>query len=280
MSDSLVEAWAKLASSSGRSAGLRRIRIDPLRYRVYAGWTMPAGRPALAVLVATVSVPPDIELPQSTGFSVTVERLPQDNESSILLLEADSERYYEVFARLAEDVQNNIAGAKNEEMLVTMFVARLQRWQGISEMPQRYSPLTLWTDWPVGGTMVFLLSSLVPKIGIDAAVRAWRGPDGANQDFEFDGQAVEVKTSSANPEGKVHISNILQLTDRGLDALYLRHILVSTHQQAGLSLPELILRVRNELSVLPTAGQLFETKLFDAGYLDSEESHYRRMGLA
>jgi len=279
MSDSLADAWKELATSSDESSGLRRIRVEPMQYCVYAGWTIPSGQPALAAVVDTASVPMDIDLPQSAGFSVSISHLPHDAASSLVLLQAESDQYHEVFDRLAEDVRAEIRNADSERNLVTTFVARLRRWQ-LFLSRRRVAHLSRSEQVGLWGELWFLRSHLIPKLGMDSAVQAWRGPDGANQDFEFSGQAVEVKTSSANPEGKVHISNILQLVDEGLEALYLRYIHVSIHQGAGTSLPDLILRVKNDLGACSSARQQFEMKLFDAGYLDSEESHYRRMGLA
>lgn len=279
MSDSLAGAWRQLAASSDESSGLRRIRVEPMQHRVYAGWVVPSGQPALAAVVDPTSVPVDIDLPQSAGFSVTIDPLPHDAASSLILLQAESEQYHEVFDRLAEDVRSKIRDAESERHLVSTFVARLRRWQ-LFLRRRRTARLSRSEQVGLWGELWFLRSHLIPMLGMDSAVQAWRGPDGANQDFEFSGQAVEVKTSSANPERRVHITNILQLVHDGLEALYLRYISVSMHQGAGTSLPDLILRVKDELGACSSARQLFEVKLFDAGYLDSEENHYRRVGLA
>lgn len=279
MSDSLADTWKQLAASSDASSGLRRIRIEPLQHRVYAGWTVPAGQPALALVVRSSTIPADIDLPQSSGFTVSIDHMPQQSGDSLVLLQAESEQYHEVFDRLAEDVRNEVRTAESERQLVTTFVARLHRWQHFLSR-RRGARLSRSEQIGLWGELWFLRSHLIPTIGVDGAVKAWRGPDGANQDFEFAAKAVEVKTSSANPEGRVHISNLLQLVDEGLDALYLRYISVSEHQGAGTTLPDMVLRVRQDLGSTSPALQQFEAKLFDAGYLDSEASHYRRMGFA
>jgi hypothetical protein len=279
MNDSLAQAWKQLATSPDESSGLRRIRVEPMQHRVYAGWIVPSAQPALAAVVDTTSVPTDIDLPQSAGFAVSITPLPHDATHSLVLLQAESEQYHEVFDRLAEDVRCEIADSESERHLVTTFVARLHRWQ-LFLSRRRAARLSRSEQIGLWGELWFLRSYLIQMLGADNAVQAWRGPEGANQDFEFSGQAVEVKTSSANPEGRVHISNVLQLVDDGLEALYLRHISVSIHQGAGLSLPDLILRARNDLASSASARQQFDSKLFDAGYLDSEEHYYRRMGLA
>ncbi|MEX2670889.1 MAG: PD-(D/E)XK motif protein [Phycisphaeraceae bacterium] len=279
MSDMLADAWNQLAASSDESSGLRRIRVEPLQYRVYAGWTVPSGQPALAAVVEASSVPADVDLPQSSGFTVSIDPLPNDSDMRLVLLQAESEQYHEVFERLAEDVRNEIRTAESEGRLINIFVARLRRWQ-LFLSRRRDARLSRFEQIGLWGEIWFLRSHLIPTLGIDSAVHAWRGPDGANHDFEFSGKAVEVKTSSANPEGRVHIANVLQLVDTGLDALYLRYISVSIHQGAGTALPDLILRLRQKLGASSTARQQFEGKLFDAGYLDSEDDHYRRMGIA
>jgi hypothetical protein len=42
----------------------------------------------------------------------------------------------------------------------------------------------------------------------------------------------------------------------------------------------LIVRVRDDLGSSSSARQQFDARLFDAGYLESEENYYRRVGLA
>ena len=112
------------------------------------------------------------------------------------------------------------------------------------------------------------------------AVAAWQGSSGSNQDFEFSGKAVEVKTTTSNPHEKIFISNLRQLEPTGLDDLYLHHQAVVIHRGAGQTLPSLISDIRQALNSFPAALNTFNEKVFNYGYIDSEADYYEEEGFA
>ena len=80
MNKSLAEIWKELASVSDTHNGIRRLRLEPDCFKIYAGWSMPLRQPALVLEVSTASMPSDVELPQSVGLAVsTIPLIPGRN---------------------------------------------------------------------------------------------------------------------------------------------------------------------------------------------------------
>lgn len=278
MSKKLPEIWEGLASAPTTEDGIRRLRLDPDCFKIYAGWCLPENQPALVLEVTVKALPNDIEYPQSTGFRLTVDALKPGREGlSRIILRAKDVQFSDIFPVLVQDVYDYIKQSENETTLVRRLVTRLHCWQvflkrhRLARLPES-KVIGLW------GELWYLKSRLIPYIGIDASIRCWRGPDGCNQDFEFGGIAVEIKTTASNPHEKVSISNLRQLEVDGLIDLYLYHIAVAVHQDSGISLPELIDQIRSQIASCPNAIESFNEKLFQTGYLDSEAGWYRRTG--
>lgn len=118
---------------------------------------------------------------------------------------------------------------------------------------------------------------LANAVGIEEAIGAWKGPDGAPRDFETSGIAVETKTSAANEPQVVPINGERQLDDHGLDGLFLLHLSLEILRDAGESLPATVAAVRNLVVGGPAAGTL-EDRLVDSGYSDSHAHLYARTG--
>ncbi len=278
MSKSLKEIWAELASLSNNQEGISRLRLEPDRFNVYAGWSFSVQQPALILETELTSLPADIEFPQSIGFSVSKTPLVPGKSGIVrILIEALDDRFRDLFPVLIQDIYEYIILAANETDLVRRTVSRLNHWQVFLK---RYRHVRLSEKRQIGlwGELWFLYSRLTPHIGIEAAINSWQGPDGRNQDFEFNETAVEVKTTSANPHEKLYISNARQLEPAGLDNLYLYHIALVVHRESGLSLPRLIADIRQVVHANSAALENFNERLFKSGYLESESSWYEKIG--
>jgi hypothetical protein len=278
MSKSLKEIWTELASLTNNQEGVRRLRLEPDRYKVYAGWSVPIQQPALILETETASLPADIEFPQSVGFSVSIAPLVPGRSGTVrITIEAKDDRFRDLFPVLIQDIYEFIILAPNEIDLVRRTVSRLNRWQVFLKR-NKHARLSEMRQIGLWGELWFLYSRLIKYIGIEAAINSWQGPDGRNQDFEFNGEAVEVKTTAANPHEKLHISNARQLEPAGLDNLYLYHIALVIHRESGISLPGLIADIRQLVQANSTTLESFNEQLFQTGYLESELTWYERTG--
>lgn len=278
MNDVLSDKWKELSESTGAAAGLSRLRLDPDHFYIYVALQHPEKLPALIIEVATEEMPVDLEFPQSAGFQVAADQIKVGQSSRVrIVLMIKDVLYQDVFEVLAQDIYEKLVPADSETDLVRSLVAQLYRWQGFLKhrKDRRLSDSEQTGLW---GELWFMNSKLLPEVGEAGSVGAWRGAERKNQDFEFSGIAVEVKTTSANPHEKVHISNLRQLEPSGLKRLYLYHLAVVIHRESGISLPDLIGSIRGALSPVPQALEAFNNKLFLTGYLDPDSDYYYDRG--
>jgi hypothetical protein len=161
--------------------------------------------------------------------------------------------------------------------LLTTFLTRLKRWQIFLE---QHSPDGLGEAAQQGlyGELWFLRQAVLPQLGTLRGVLSWSGPAAAQQDFQFSGCAVEIKTTSSKQHQKLSIASERQLDNTGTGALILLHLSLDARQGGGETLPEMVASVRSLLETSSSARDEFENRLFEAGYLDSYASRYEYTG--
>jgi hypothetical protein len=100
------------------------------------------------------------------------------------------------------------------------------------------------------------------------------GPALAPQDFAFGAAAVEVKTTTGAQPQLLRITSERQLDTTALDHLALFHLSLDAREGTGQTLPDLVGEIRTIL-LDPAAADVFEDRLFGAGYLDAQAAQYR-----
>lgn len=183
-------------------------------------------------------------------------------------------RGQDVFTVLAEDLARRAVGSSEWEAARRVLSA-LGRWQKFLAAAGR----SLSDDARRGlwGELWALEHVIIPAIGIEAAVGAWRGPAGAPQDFQYQGTAIEAKTRAARSPAVVRISSEQQLHDTPWQNLFLCHIAVDEQDGAGETLPQRIASLRR-LVAATAAAELLEDALVDAGWLEAEAEKHQMRG--
>jgi hypothetical protein len=125
----------------------------------------------------------------------------------------------------------------------------------------------LWTLRDVAG----------PAVGFNASVKAWRGPLGSDQDFQFPGVALEVKTSTSHALERLVIASERQLDVMPDIALALIAMSLDARPSHGETLPEMVNSIR---SVAAEAGclQILEERLTLSGYRLEDADRYADIG--
>jgi hypothetical protein len=227
-----------------------------------------AGEPAIAAWKA--------DWPQSTGFSVNVEGVSSSHNRLRVVVRLVGAAYRDVFGALVADVLAAVAAAASERDGVIALAARLERWQKFlaKHGPEGLSPLQ---QRGLYGELWFLTEQVVPEAGPAGAVASWTGPLAKDQDFQFRACSVEVKVTAANPDQKIHVSNVRQLDDtgRGTAPLFLLHVALEERKAQGDTLVELVRRARD---LVAGGSHDFEERLRLAGYLDVHASRYEGTG--
>ena len=275
----LSTLWQSLDEDARRAeAGyvLRRLATDTEHFDLRLAVIAPERTRALMIRFAKDAQDP-MEIPDSTGFSLSTVTLPGDlSGTTTLELRLRSRIYADVFDALVRDLVESSSDATTEADAVVRIVDRLKRWQMFIA---RTAPDGLSRSEQIGlfGELCVLRALVVPALGILAAAEAWTGPAAKTQDFQHGGVAIEVKGSAAQQPQYVRISSERQLDDLGVAKLYLAHVSLDERRGSGETLPELVESVR-ALCETARAATLIETRLFDVGYLDEHAHRYQETG--
>jgi hypothetical protein len=271
------ELEIKAATSSLDKILTRRILKDSA-FDFHLGIRMPERLRVLLIRVPRENVINPSLLPVSKGFEVRQTVLQEDyGHHATIQLTLNDYNYKDIFSRLAEDVISVSSCESSDKAMIHTFFKRLKMWQHFLE---RHGTEGLDPEGQRGlyGELRFIQDFFIPEIGIGAIPYGWTGPKKKHRDFQVGGVAIEVKTSIAKQHQKITIANEIQLDDTGLDALYLYYLSLSEHQGAGMTLPELVEKIRRKISEERIIADEFEVLLIEAGYLDEHRDKYESIG--
>jgi hypothetical protein len=231
-------------------------------------------RRALLLRTLSSAIPPRHHWPSSAGLELLGLQLNDQIYFGVALREP---RFRDVFAALAEDLARRIEATTSPTEAVATLLDQLTRWQkflaslrgGLSAEEQR----GLW------GEIHFLCSHLLPALG-PSIVAAWKGPEGASQDFQLSSGCVEVKTTLANQPQVVRIANERQLDDTNRNAIFLHALALEVIEGDAATLPATVNGLRATLAPHAIASEQFEDALLAIGYFDTHAPRYAGCGYA
>lgn len=274
------EIWDSLRSAHGRGAEVvvRRVRLDA-KIGILAAMRKPGNVPMLVLEIRTEALPAGFTVPDAGGFSTTIRPDVPGPKGSVVveleLLEASGEP---VFMALVDDVLSRVGPAESDRKAAAELSLCLRRWQAFFRA-HGFMGLTSEQQQGLFGELLFLRGLMVGVSSLDIAIRAWTGPSGSNQDFEYAGHAFEVKTTASNPLSAVRVSNLRQLDDECVDSLHLVVVEVERHENAEGTLPEAVEQMRRlVLEEAPHMAFDFADRLTEYGYLDQHAKHYSTTG--
>jgi hypothetical protein len=272
------EIWAELearqAENNGSGFLVRRI------HAVSGLWfgqalEQPGNTRMLTLRVSRDAAPAHVALPEGGGFEARWRNMPGEPGQVHLQLVLLEPRFRDIFSRFVQGVIDRVQDIADEHSAVTAFITQLERWQAflrnrgtdlLGEMERQGLYGEAWV----------LRNVLLPDLEPAVAVTAWTGPRATPQDFQLPRGFLEVKTTSAVNPRELTISSAAQLDDSSGRSIILVHLPIRTDGDGGESLPELIAGLRHDLAAHPVALELFEGRLFEAGYLDADAPEYAR----
>jgi hypothetical protein len=276
----LAEVWRELEARAPQETSGRMVQriwpdseIDLFATLELSGG--PRARRALELQVAEREVQ-GFDAPEGTGqVESRVERRPGARAALVLsLLDPGAD---DLFAEMCEGIARVTAAATSEATAISAWTGRFAKWRRLLRGGAR--PLSPERQRGLYAELRSIRDLLIPSLGFDEAVRAWKGPEGGARDFETRGCAVEVKASAANEPQVVSINGERQLDDAGLRALVLVHDSLEILRDAGETLPALVAELRRLGDGRADAGTL-EDRLLQSGYADAHAAAYRRIGYA
>jgi hypothetical protein len=267
----LEELWAELLDTHSGSAPagrlVRRVLADG-PHHCFVGVEYPATRRVFSVVTDNIPANVTNGLLVTSGVVVEPGSLPGHGATLDVILRAGA--YADIFTALVADLLVGLAQTTAEPAGV--LVNRLGEWR---RMLAGVSPDGLSREQQRGlfGELHTLSELFLPTLGPDA-VYAWTGPDRQLQDFQFEQGSVEVKTVTGHDPNQVRISSERQLDDTGPGALFLVTLALDARQGGrGVSLPELVRRVRSRAASIGASGAL-DQRLVLGGYLDTQSHLY------
>ena len=221
----------------------------------------------------------DCTLPVPKFKSLEINFRQLDKMSLVLRLLDDSQR--ELFHTLCKDVVSSAEQGHDLDDAVARAIRRTRRW---SFLLRGGSPKGLSVEEQRGlvGELAYLLE-IEAKLGPEAAIEAWKGPEGSPKDFEFPGLCVEVKSRRGAAKPLVRISSENQLGDVAGTDLFLRvYDVDSSIAPEGQTLHDLVDYAQLQFSDNQTAFERWQDLLDATGYDPSAEYSERRwlVGLA
>ncbi|PZV21226.1 MAG: hypothetical protein DCF21_02875 [Leptolyngbya sp.] len=276
----IEKTWEELEKQGGdfTSGYLTRRILPDVNYDVYLVIEKPSNTRLLMLRVNSTFLDLKTVYPASNSFTVNRVALSQDGEEyGTLQLVLTNAKYKDIFTTLVQDIVDYLASVTDGRAAIFAFITRLKRWQTFLE---KHSPEGLSEAAQQGlyGELWFLRKSVFPHWELIKGLRGWTGPRGTQQDFQFPGCAVEVKTTSAKQHQKLAIASERQLDDTGAGIIVLLHLSLDVRQGQGETLPEIVANVRSLVADNAIASNELENLLFEVGYLDIHTTRYDNVG--
>jgi hypothetical protein len=197
-------------------------------------------------------------LPALKGIGLNVEKDGPGNNILSLTLEDSSSVDLQIFSIFCKELADETMHLDGIE-LVNQSVATLKSWsEWFSALNDGLSQIKL-----IGllGEMYALNNYLIPALGNDLAIRAWLGPEGAQQDFVADNFSIEVKAHHSGFIDKIHISSIGQLDSVATEKFFILKVdFSSSENHSSYSLLSLSQSIAKQLSRNPSALSDFTKK--------------------
>ncbi len=275
----LSEVWESLEEDtriSGASGRLQRRIVPAGRRDFFLGLEMPSRYRMLILRVSATSAERQPEIPDSRGLAVrTIPRNVDGGQVEVELVLTDSQ-HSDIFDLLIRDLVESAEEPQSERTGLTRFLSRLSDWQ---QLLRRLAPRGLSPEAQQGlwGELWVLREVAAPVMAMPEAVRAWRGPLGADQDFQMGTTNVEVKTSTAHGLESIPISSERQLDAPEGVALILVAMSLDSRMGFGETLPEMVANSRTAASGAGCLGPL-DDRLSLLGYRTEDEILYSEVG--
>jgi hypothetical protein len=214
--------------------------------------------------------------PKSHGLQIQIRHRGTDPPATEVELVLTDQQYRDIFDQLIEDLVETAEQPDDEKTGISRFITRLSDWQRLLTrltlgILSKENQQGLW------GELWVLRDVVGPAVGFAIALNSWQGPFRSDHDFQLQGSALEVKTSSSHIIRSLMISSERQL-DYPLDiSLALIALSVDSRPNHGETLPEIVQSVRSVASGLDYLP-VFEERLIRYGYQDEDAEYYSKVG--
>ena len=245
--------------------GFRLTRMAPeSRFDIYAGVDSSS---FVLLAIGIHARPPNIATDSS---SLDYFRQQRKDGSWLMVLRLRQNGLESVFGRLCQDLADAAEGVPDEKALVVLFRERLSLWKKLFQhggsgflQPHEIKGL-------IAEMLVLELLIRDGKRDVHETVSGWIGPLGADQDFMYSDQAIEVKAIGPGAES-ISISSLEQLDCAVPMDLILATLRPATPGEPGaIGLNALAARIEGMIAESPEALNIFKERLLEARYVEHE----------
>lgn len=260
-----TEALKKSAECPIEGNGFRLNRIDPASsLDIFAGIDASS---CVLIAIGTAKRPPKIEM-DTTAFDYF--RQQRNDGSWLMVLRLQRRGLEVVFGRLCQDLLDASSRVTGEDALISLFRERLMLWKRLFQ----HGTNGLLEPDQIKGLIAELLSLewVIETSGRDLAeaVNGWVGPLGADQDFCFSDEVIEVKAIRPGAD-EISISCLGQLSSLLHISLVVFEMRPAVRGEHGaFNLNEIVARLEGWISSDPEALVIFKERLLEAGFVEQE----------
>ena len=259
------DPWNDIVPIAGIAGRIER-RADPEHPVDFYRARLPDGR-YLFVLKGVTGFEAT-KMPTLAGIDVRIEK--RSNHNSELILELADNEQVSLFRALTQDFLEATVDLlePSSNLAAERTMIRLQRWQAMLRR-RRSGVLSRQAIIGLTGELLFLRDRLLPRIGVEQALRAWRGPHLDEQDFATGSRIFEVKTQLNTADQYLQVNSEAQLDDSSGEIVICHQTLVSGPEsdEDSESLNQLAEDLREKcLSHSLVARDLLDAGLAGAGY--------------
>lgn len=213
------------------------------------------------------------QFPHWKGVDIVIAKLPAygtgQDYVSVMQLPGSANDIFEI---VVENLRSELEKCSAADDAFAVIVAVLAKW---TEFFKTDKDLFMSEERQQGlyGELRFLEECL--GLFGPTAVSQWAGSNDETHDFYFASNAVEVKTTASQAPYYAHISSEYQLDSNDIPGnLFLRFYALRKSQSTGDKLPDIVERIRQVVSYVPQAAQLFTEKIQKYGYYDEAAEYY------
>ena len=194
--------------------------------------------------------------------------------TKLLIIELLHPTSRDIFATLCENLVLSVIKLDTEQKIISTVINQLNKWKTLFDKSTSEG-LSNEQQQGLFGELVFLHKCLLQQNANPINIlNSWVGVDAALRDFQCSTWAVEVKTTATNNPQKVVINGERQLDETLLEKLFLFHCSVEISNGNGETLNQKIASIRSLLESSIPALNVFNSKLFEAGYFDAHANKY------
>ena len=262
----MLDDWENVAPPR-EAAVLNVLRADPAHPLDFRIGRDVRGR--FAFQLDAAGAPPEAGAVVSpVGMDVMVDNIGNGVARLTLLLhDAEDFAIFRVLCGDLLEVTRPLA-ADEAGRAMRMLLGRLGHWQQVLAR-RRVGRLSRQEEMGLLGELLLLRDVLTLKIGVSAAIAAWRGPYGDEQDFAVAGAILEVKTQGASSDARFMVSSEDQLDATTVRVLVCRQCLSTASDGAGDSLDDVAAGLLSATAHLPSANARLRGGLDAAGWTES-----------